>query len=191
MPRLHLSAFFRSGGRGLPLGLSPIKVAIVVRLRQAVSGDGDAQITLIALRRRLCGTHRLLHGGQHAPALTEEHLDRPRSVASGARCGRTTPRAICRPAPRMKTTTSPTFLSSSRASSSPSSVALPSTPMMRSPGTMPLRRDSTPARPGQLRCRTRGDTQHEHAFASSQGQQALIELFVHLMPAPDGCACRS
>ena len=47
-----------------------------VGLRQAVA-DGDAQITLIALRRRLCGTHRLLHGGQHAPALTEEHLTGP------------------------------------------------------------------------------------------------------------------
>ncbi len=42
------------------------------------------------------------------------------------------PRAICRPVPLTRPPTSPTFLSSSRASSlATSSVALPSTSMMR------------------------------------------------------------
>lgn len=43
-----------------------------------------------------------------------------------------------------------------------------------------MRRDFDTREAGLLRCRTRGNTQHEHALASSQRQQALIELFVHL-----------
>ena len=51
-----------------PLGLRQLVIAVITV---------GHQITLIALRRRLCGTHRLLHGGQHAPAFAEEHLAGP------------------------------------------------------------------------------------------------------------------
>src|SRR5690606_41266783 len=42
-----------------------------------------------------------------------------------------------------------------------------------------LRRDFDTREAGLVRCRTRGNTQHEHALASRQRKQALIELFVH------------
>src|SRR3546814_13715836 len=46
-------------------------------LRQAVA-DGDAQMALVALCRRLGALDCLLHGGHHAPAFAEEHLAGPR-----------------------------------------------------------------------------------------------------------------
>ena len=52
--------------------------------------------------------------------------------------------------------------------------------MMRSPGTMPCGVTSTPARPALCAAEPGVTSQHEHALASGQCKQALIELFVHL-----------
>ena len=80
-----------------------------------------------------------------------------------------------------KTTTSPTFLSSSRASSlATSSVAFAINIDDAVARHDALRRDFDTREAGLVRCRAGGDTQHEHALASGQRKQALIELFVHL-----------